>query len=156
MDHWTLDSLTRVLQASISPVALVSGVGLLILSMTNRFGRVTDRLRSLTADRRSCPGPNQKLDYEITMFYRRARILRLSISYASGCVLLASIVILIVFVMAVLKVRFYLLVLSLFALSLILLIVSLVLFLRDMHLSLLAVQEELPEECRGEPKPDAR
>jgi len=44
-----LDDLTRVLQASISPVALVSGVGLLILSLTNRFGRVTDRLRELAA-----------------------------------------------------------------------------------------------------------
>lgn len=36
-----IDQVTSVLQMSISPVALVSGVGLLLLSMTNRVGRTT-------------------------------------------------------------------------------------------------------------------
>ena len=44
-----METLIRILHASISPVALISGVGLLILSMTNRFARVTDRLRELAA-----------------------------------------------------------------------------------------------------------
>lgn len=46
--------LVPVLQVSIGPVILISGVGLLILSMTNRLGRVIDRGRIL--DRELRPG----------------------------------------------------------------------------------------------------
>ncbi len=42
-----LDELIPILQVAIGPVILISGVGLLLLSMTNRFGRVTDRSRTL-------------------------------------------------------------------------------------------------------------
>jgi len=34
-----------VLQTAISPVVLISGVGLLLLTMTNRLGRIVDRAR---------------------------------------------------------------------------------------------------------------
>ena len=37
--------LLPILQTAIGPVILVSGVGLLILSMTNRLGRAIDRAR---------------------------------------------------------------------------------------------------------------
>jgi len=39
----TVTELIPVLQVAIGPVVLISGIGLLILSMTNRFGRVIDR-----------------------------------------------------------------------------------------------------------------
>ena len=39
---------TKILQTSISPVVLISGIGLLVLSMTNRFARTTDRARALS------------------------------------------------------------------------------------------------------------
>src|SRR5258708_30932337 len=74
-----LDGLTRVLQASISPVALVSGVGLLILSQTNRFSRVADRLRELAHERRENPGQHADLSAPIDVLLKRARILRVSI-----------------------------------------------------------------------------
>jgi hypothetical protein len=43
----SLQSLVPLLQASISPVTVISGVGMLLLSMTNRYGRVIDRVRHL-------------------------------------------------------------------------------------------------------------
>ena len=39
--------LIPILQVAIGPVILISGVGLLLLSMTNRLGRVIDRARLL-------------------------------------------------------------------------------------------------------------
>ena len=39
--------LIPILQSAVGPVILISGVGLLLLSMTNRFGRVVDRARIL-------------------------------------------------------------------------------------------------------------
>jgi len=138
-----LDNLARVLQASISPVALVSGVGLLILSQTNRFSRVTDRLRELVHERDARAPASPKVIRQIEIFLRRARILRLAIGAAIICVLLASVMILTVFAIAVLDLAAQSLVLLLFALSLTSLVVSLVAFLMDMHLSLKAVEESL-------------
>ena len=40
-----LTALIPILQVAIGPVILVSGVGLLLLSMTNRLGRIVDRRR---------------------------------------------------------------------------------------------------------------
>ena len=39
----SLKDLLPVLQVAIGPVILISGVGLLLLSMTNRLGRTIDR-----------------------------------------------------------------------------------------------------------------
>ena len=38
-------SVVQILTASIAPVIVISGVGLLLLSITNRCGRVIDRAR---------------------------------------------------------------------------------------------------------------
>ncbi|MBI4657620.1 MAG: DUF2721 domain-containing protein [Verrucomicrobia bacterium] len=145
MDIHTLDGLTRVLQASISPVALISGVGLLILSLTNRFSRVADRLRELIRSRRN-GAANSRVAAEIGIFLLRARLLRLSIGAAVASVLLASVLVLFLFGMAVLGLQIAGLGLLLFGISLFSLIASLVLFLVDMRLSLKALEEELKAE----------
>jgi hypothetical protein len=137
-----LDNLTGVLQASISPVALISGVGLLILSVSNRLGRVMDRLRDLL-DRRRSGASDSHIVNQITVLRRRARLLRNSLTAAAICVLLASALVLLLFTMAMFGMRVELLVMTLFAFSLLSLIASLVLFIFDMNLSLRAVEEEL-------------
>ena len=129
-----------MLQASISPVALISGVGLLILSMTNRFGRVTDRLREMSEN---SPANDSRRHAQVAIFLKRARLLKNSISCAVGSVLGASVMILLLFLAAVLAAPVRALVLVLFAVSILLLIFSLVYFLLDMNLSLRAVEEHL-------------
>ncbi len=137
-----LENLTGVLQASISPVALISGVGLLILSVSNRLGRVMDRLRELL-DRRRSGASDSHVANQITVLHQRARILRSSLTAAAICVLLASALVLLLFTVAMFGMRLEYLVIALFASSLFSLIVSLVLFIFDMNLSLRAVEEEL-------------
>lgn len=147
MVNWPMDleleNLTRILQASISPVALISGVGLLILSLTNRFSRVTDRLREMAGSDSHLA--EERTREQIAIFRRRASLLRHSISFAVGSVLVCSILVLALFMVAVMKLQLHGLILWLFALSLVLLVGSLLLFLWDMHLSLRAVQEHLGE-----------
>jgi hypothetical protein len=133
-----LEALTKILQASISPVALISGVGLLILSLTNRFGRVTDRTREM-ADR----APGDYRENQLRIFQRRAALLRSSITCAVGSVLIASVLVLVLFAAAIARINLQLLIFALFSCSLLLLIACLILFLRDMHLSLHAVDEHL-------------
>lgn len=52
----SLTQLIPTLQLAIGPVILISGVGLLLLSMTNRFGRIIDRARALNRDLRGARG----------------------------------------------------------------------------------------------------
>src|ERR1017187_2945916 len=40
----------QILTASIAPVIVISGVGLLLLSITNRYGRAIDRARLLARE----------------------------------------------------------------------------------------------------------
>lgn len=137
-----LDSLIRILQASISPIAMVSGVGLLLLSLTNRFGRVTDRIRELR--RHSDPeAQNARIMKQIDIFHQRARIIRSAVSAAVGCMLLASFMVLLLFSMAIWQLPAHMFVLLLFGGSIVCLIATLLLFLWDMRLSLRAVEEEL-------------
>jgi hypothetical protein len=139
----SLEGLARVLQASISPVALVSGVGLMVLSQTNRFSRVTDRLRELSREAQASPGKHPELGRQIRILHQRARLLRLAIGSALTCALLASVMVLVIFATAVLNLQLYLVVLLLFALSLLALVSSLLLFLRDTHLAMRAVDHVL-------------
>jgi hypothetical protein len=141
MDAGELDGLIRVLQASISPVAMVSGVGLLLLSLTNRFARVTDRIRELARERER--GATPRVEKQIEIFVKRARILRSAIGAAVGCMFLASCMVLLLFAIAVAGFPAHMIVLLLFAASIGSLIIALLLFLFDMRLSLRAVHEEL-------------
>ena len=50
MTSLTLQQLIPVIQTAVGPVILISGVGLLLLSITNRFGRIVDRARLLARD----------------------------------------------------------------------------------------------------------
>ena len=43
-------SVVQIMTASIAPVIVISGVGLLLLSITNRYGRAIDRARLLAQD----------------------------------------------------------------------------------------------------------
>jgi hypothetical protein len=138
-----IENLGKVLQASISPVALVSGVGLLILSQTNRLGRVMDRLRGVIDQRRALKMPDTHLDQELAVLQRRARILRGAITAAVFSALFASVLVLLLFTTAVFGTSMDVVIVAMFATSLLSLILSLLLFILDMNLALRAVQEEL-------------
>ena len=55
-----LDHLVPILRVSIGPVILFSGIGLLILSMTNRFGRIIEPTRLLPREPRQRPARHQR------------------------------------------------------------------------------------------------
>ncbi|MBL8152442.1 MAG: DUF2721 domain-containing protein, partial [Blastocatellia bacterium] len=50
MEASRVNELTEILQTAISPVVMISGVGLLVMSLTNRLARTTDRARALSKD----------------------------------------------------------------------------------------------------------
>lgn len=85
------------LQTAIGPVILISGVGMLLLVMTNRFGRAVDRSRQLMVEQRKAEAGGAEdrgsLRDQIRILFRRARLLRRAIGLASGSVLWAALLI---------------------------------------------------------------
>src|SRR5512136_2581980 len=101
-----LHELIPVLQVAVGPVILISGVGLLLLTLTNRYGRTIDRSRQLIRELRELAGADrERLEGQIEILYRRARLIRLSILLAGVSVLLASVLIIVLFLTALLRVE---------------------------------------------------
>lgn len=144
MSTTTLQEIVPVLQVATGPVILISGVGLLLLTMTNRLGRTIDRARQLCRDLPEANGA--KRDHtltQITIIYRRARVIRLSIAMAGFSVLLVSALIIILFVGALLNWQAGVFVVLVFIASMVSLFGSLVTFLYDINLALHALRLEL-------------
>lgn len=131
--------LVPLLQIAVGPVILISGIGLILLSMTNRFGRVIDRTRQVAEAGRHAPPDEPRFQSQLKMLRRRAELLRLAIIYAVASVLSAALLVITVFVTALLKSNAALHIVILFLACLILLIASLILFIQDLNLSLEAM-----------------
>lgn len=139
-----IEIITKVLQTAISPVVMISGIGLLVLSMTNRFARTTDRARSLAEKIKNADGETvEHLQIQVKILYKRSRILLYSISSALNSVFLISLLIIALFISFISAVNLHYVVIALFVFSLIFLVISMALFIYDMTLSLKAVEEEL-------------
>jgi hypothetical protein len=138
--------LIPVLQVAIGPVILISGVGLLLLTLTNRLGRAVDRSRDLGRQlREQGLADGQRLGRQVSILFRRAKVIRLSIIMAAISLLLVAVLIIVLFITALAQWDGLLIVL-LFVCCMASLIVSLVAFIRDIQLSLHALSLELETE----------
>src|SRR6266498_5118800 len=97
----TINQLIQLLQVAIGPVVLTSGIGLLIVSMTNRLGRVMDRGRQL-AHQLPEISENERVHVaeQLRIFARRAGLLRVAITFAALSILLAVVLVIILFLTA--------------------------------------------------------
>jgi uncharacterized protein DUF2721 len=136
--------LIPILAASIAPVIVISGVALLLLSMTNRYSRVIDRARDLVKDLEGTDEPSRRdlLVEQVRIIYRRARILRRAIILDSFSILFVAITVLSLFAGQVLGVETDYLSVPCFGLSLLALLGSLYFFIRDVGVSLAALELE--------------
>ncbi|HEX9880634.1 MAG TPA: DUF2721 domain-containing protein [Candidatus Binatia bacterium] len=129
-----------ILQTAIGPVILISGVGLLLLTMTNRLGRAIDRARRLAAE----PAENvHRVQAQLSILWVRARLLRLAILLASTSALGAGLLVILLFLAFLMRVEWAWLVSALFIASMAALIGSLVVFIADVNRSLAALRLEL-------------
>lgn len=142
--------LVPLIQLSISPMILISGVGMLLLTLSNRFARVVDRTRSISRDLRQTPeNARTGLQQQLAVLYRRSRLLRFSITLAGCSVLAAGSLILVLFVGAILGRGLFAPAATLFLCGVALLVASVVVFLFDLHLSLRALDQELERPAGG-------
>jgi len=146
-----LTDLITMLQLSIGPVILISGVGLILLSMTNRLGRLIDRSRLLSRDLNGALDADRiRILAELRIFSRRANLAKAGIALAILSILLASLLIISLFLGTLLKMGIAALIVTLFVLCMLSLVSSLILFLVDINLSLTALWLDIPPEGRSD------
>ncbi len=139
-----LADLIPVLQVAVGPVILISGVGLLLLSMTNRLGRTIDRTRDLIDPPHGVSEELRKRHAsQLEILWQRALLLRSAITLAAISALLAAVLIIVIFVSELLKLEIAIIVVAIFVACLLAVIGSLIYFIRDIDLSLRALAMEL-------------
>lgn len=144
-----LAELIPTLQLAIGPVILISGVGLLLLTMTNRYGRIIDRARVLSRDRRRAASEDRTIiEAQLAILARRVRLVRAAIALASFNLFMVALLIIMLFLSALLALEIAWVSVMLFVASMVCLIGALALFIVDIELSLKAFWLEMPEGRR--------
>lgn len=139
----TLTNFTKFLQACITPVALISGVGLLLLTITNRLGRVVDRIRNLVRELETPDVKREKIKRnQIPILLNRARFLKNSIAWLLTGMISSCLIIPLLFIMNLLKTDLLLAGHLLFVISILSMLVSFLYFFKDVLLSLNALKLE--------------
>ena len=150
MDAPISNSLIPLIQISTSPVILISGMGLLLLTMTNRMGRIIDRTRIYAAQLRQTPAAErQPVEMQLQLTWQRAKIVRLALTAATSSMLMSAGLVGLIFLGALLGRDFGELMLVFFGAAILLLVVALVAFLRDIFVSLAALKLEVEQAMRA-------
>ncbi|NNG22011.1 DUF2721 domain-containing protein [Telluria aromaticivorans] len=86
-----LADIGHIIQLSIAPVFLLTGVGTMLVVLTNRLARIIDRTRVLEA--RLLPGPNEACMIELQTLHQRGHLINYAITLNTACGLLVCLVI---------------------------------------------------------------
>lgn len=133
-----------VIQLAISPMILMTGVGGLMLTLTNRMGRIVDRTRSLAEKVRSAAAPERAhFESQLEILWGRAKMIRLAVTFAGTSMLLACLLVVVIFIDASVHREFGVELVVTFLASVLCLIAALVNFLRDIWVSLHALRLEV-------------
>lgn len=145
-------SFLPIIQASITPVILISGTGMLMLTLTNRLGRAVDRTRALAGQMRTATGTERaSVEEQLDILFHRTSLIRQAVTLAVTSILLECVLVLAIFVGALLQKELTWVIAILFVASMLLLISTLVAFLRDIGVALQALRIEVEHARSGKP-----
>ena len=126
----------RVIQLSVAPVFLISGVGALLAVLSARLGRTIDRARVLEATFANADETAQpRIREELNILSRRAKLIYRAIAFGTTCALLVCFVIVSLFISAMGHFPISLIVGTLFIAAMVALIAALLSFMREVFLA---------------------
>lgn len=132
-----ISNISHVIQLSVAPVFLLTGVGSILSVLINRLGRVVDRIR--VVDQKlvdSARDDKASLRFELTTLGRRMRLINWAISLCITCALLVCLVIAMLFVSSFIDMNVSYAAAILFIFAMIALIGGLLSFLREIYLAI--------------------
>jgi len=153
MDFFRQEELLPIIQLAITPVILITGLGSLLLTMTNRMARIVDRSRTLAGQvRAGSPDDRPHAEQQLQIMFRRARFIRLAVTLNTLSIFCAGLLVVFIFVGAIWRLDIAAGIVGLFFASVSFLIAALVAFLRDIFMSLAALRLEVNRALASVPR----
>jgi hypothetical protein len=128
---------SHIIQLSIAPVFLVTGVGTNLMVLTNRLARIIDRSRKIEEVFIKSPNEpeNDALRSELDELYERSHLINRAITLSTACALLICLVIAALFLGDATGLGLDKLIAALFVLGVLSLIGSFIYFLREIFVA---------------------
>ncbi len=143
--------MAHVIQLSVAPVFLLSGIGALLSVLSARVGRIVDRSRQIEKSADAAQKHHPDIQRELDILSRRAHVASWSISLCTTCALLICTVIVVLFVGAFLNLDVSTAIAMLFIAAMVALIVGLLCFLKEIHLAIASLR--LRRQARNPSRP---
>jgi hypothetical protein len=126
----SIPDVAHVIQLSVAPVFLLTGVGAILGVLINRLGRIVDRFRVLEHH-----AGEEEAESGMRVMERRARMIHWAIGLCTSCALLVCMVIAALFVGSITGVELSTLIAVLFIAAMLALVAALLCFLREITLA---------------------
>ena len=98
-----LTDIAHLIQSSVAPVFLLSGVASMLGVLTNRLARIIDRARNIETQLATHPGTGEQQRSDLRVLARRARYVNIAISLCAIAALLVALVVVTLFANAFLN-----------------------------------------------------
>ena len=136
--------IARLVQSSIAPVFLFSGVAAMLGVLTNRLARIVDRARTLEAKLVAHPGSTGQLHADLLVLARRARYINVAISLCAVSALLIALVVVTLFANAFLGFNLGAVIALLFVVAMLVLSAAFIAFLIEVRQATAALRIGAP------------
>src|SRR5882672_11308010 len=146
-----ISEIAHVIQLSIAPVFLISGVATLLSVLANRLGRIVDRARVLEAQL-ELPDQAKRAPMleELSRLSRRARLVNLAITFGTICALLICVTIATLFTGTFLPVKLSRVITGLFIAAMFSLVLALLAFPSEVIIAARGLRIPSIPPARGE------
>jgi hypothetical protein len=138
--------IAHVVQSSVAPVFLLTGVASTLGVLTSRLSRVVDRARSLEQQLEELPARRGALLADLRVLERRARYINTAISMCAVAALLVALVVVSLFADAFLGVELAKAVALLFVAAMLCLAVAYIAFFVEIRLAIVALRIGIPDK----------
>ena len=128
-----ISDIGHVIQLSIAPVFLLTGVATKLTVLMNRLGRIIDRTRVLKDALRKAPDP--EYDEELGVLYQRWQLINYALTSSTGCGFLICVIIACLFLLDTADLPLDKYIAGMFVLAMVALISSFIFLLREVLLS---------------------
>lgn len=127
--------IAQLIQLAVTPIFLLSGVGVILGVLTNRLARVVDRARRLEEAVLEGRNPDERHE-QLAALARRARMMNHAITLSTICALLVALVVVTLFLSAFFDFDLSTPIALMFIFAMLSLIGALLMFLREVFLAI--------------------
>ncbi|EXJ16514.1 DUF2721 domain-containing protein [Imhoffiella purpurea] len=131
-----ITTVAHVIQLSVAPVFLITGIGAMLTVLTNRLGRIVDRARVVENSSPNTAPTGMTPEEELRRLSLRAKLISTAISLCTFTALLVSAIIATLFLGAFFSFGVSLIVALFFVAAMLAFIAALLLFLREVFIAI--------------------